>query len=171
VGRPSKLSPHAPRRFGDEGVKLLESLQYLGDDEDAAVRQLRLQLMVGKLHECLDAPPIKQYRFEYPLPGTGLADLVVVHEDGGVSIVEVKGPRTVRDIAAGIGQLFLYEGAMWQEKFGGRTPAYVKKVLCAPVWPTIPSPIYEACLCAGVQFLPAAPSEFVRRIAKERMHG
>lgn len=165
MARPSKFIPE--RRFGVAPAELLESMHYLVDDEESAVRQLRFHLLCEELHLYLKVPLITGAVFEYRFPKAGIADLVLLHGDGGVTIVEAKRPGTNRDLVTGIGQLFLYEAAMWEVLVDGCRPAYIHKILCAPVHPGECVPTVEACRRAGVRYVPLIPSEHVRRLTVE----
>ncbi len=122
------------------------------NDEAAGVLQLRLHLAAGSLADVLGVKPFTRHRFEFPLKGLGFADLVLFHRDNGVTLVEAKGPHCNRVLCAGIGQLFMYESAL-RKQTGSRPPAYVNKILCAPVSAEESMPTWHACELAGVRFV------------------
>jgi hypothetical protein len=123
------------------------------NNEEAAVLQLRLHLAAGRLATVLGVRPIVSCRFEFQLKGLGFADLAIFHANHGVTLVEVKGPVGNREACAGLGQLFMYEAALRRQLVGGQVPAYVDKILCAPLPPEKAMPTWEACQAAGVRFV------------------
>jgi len=122
------------------------------DNEASGVLQLRLHLAAGKLADVLGVKPFIRHKFEFLIKGLGFADLALFHADHGVTLVEAKGPHCNRMLVAGIGQLFMYEAAL-RANMGGRAPAYVDKILCAPVTAEESMPTWRACELAGVRFV------------------
>lgn len=142
-------------------LKIAERLSKLAprlqDNEEAVMEQLRLMAACGDLASVLQCPSITQYAFELSLPGVGRADLVLFHDDGGVTLVEAKGPMDTRSLACGIGQLFVYAGAIQRMRFGGRVPTSVGMFLVAPVTAEKSEGVRRACELAGIGFLRLPP--------------
>jgi hypothetical protein len=132
----------------DELVKRCNSAR---DNEAAGVLQLRIHLAAGELHTLLKVKPFTRHQFEFQLKGLGFADLVLFHADGGVTIIEAKGSDGNRMVSSGIGQLFMYEAAYRLQ--ASCSPAYVNKVLCAPVGADKFMPTWRACELAGIRFI------------------
>jgi hypothetical protein len=138
------------------------------NNEAAATLQLRIMLWTGKLSQIMNVPPVERHVFEYRIPGVGIADLVVFHPGGGLTLVEAKGPEDCRAVAAGIGQLFMYEaGVRRQLTRAGKPPPFVNRILCAPVTPEEAQPAWEACQLAGVRFVHLCPLERLQAAAAQ----
>lgn len=124
----------------------------LRDNEAAAVWQLKAMLAFGTLQSIIGGKPIRRIEYEYKL-GSGRADIVLFHRDCGITIIEAKAAHNQGTIAAGIGQLFLYESEARQIMVGPHAPKYVHKVLSAPLHPEEAMPVWRACQIAGVKFV------------------
>jgi len=148
MGRKSKLTDAQWGRLsGLDWHSIANGLLSISNNENAVIQVLRLMLIFGHLHRLLKVRPISRYRFEVTV-STGRIDLLLFHDDGGVSIVEAKADRAPRDIAPGIGQLFMYEAAVHKSM----RPAYVNKILIAPIRPEQSVDLTRACELADVQF-------------------
>lgn len=92
-------------------------------------------------------PGIVRIQKEYRLP-CGMADRVLWHEDGTITVVEVKGPGSRRDHASGIGQVLVYAEGVREVT---RAPD-VRTMLCTAgprdAW------IEAACDRAGIRYMP-----------------
>jgi hypothetical protein len=121
------------------------------DNEAAGVLQLRLHLAAGALHTVLHVKPFTRHKFEFQLKSVGFADLVLFHADSGVTLIEAKGADCNRTASSGIGQLFMYEAAYRLQ--ASCAPAYVNKILCAPVGADKFMPTWRACELAGIRFV------------------
>jgi hypothetical protein len=142
------------RTAKEEARRLIEQCLGAADNEAAATLQLRVLLATGRLSSVLEVPAIERSKFEYQIPGVGIADLALFHPGGGLTLVEAKGPEVCRAIAAGIGQLFMYEAGVRQQLArNGTPPPFVNRVLCAPVTAEWAFPVWQACQIAGVRFV------------------
>lgn len=124
---------------------------------ELAATNIIKHIMAGgyeKLERALDLPPIDIARFEFPLP-CGRADLVLFHNDGTVTVIELKGPGDDRKILAGIGQVTMYAVQIGY----ARTARCIRKILAAPVKGEDSEHLAEACAAAGVRFVPLGTPE------------
>lgn len=126
------------------------------NDESAAVLMLELMLMFGDLERAFGLPRIHGHRFEFNVPG-GRIDLLLFHEDGGMSIVEAKSESADREIVRGIGQLCLYAVALPRVLSSRQQPKYIRRILCAPIAPEECGRLMDACALAGVEFKQLPP--------------
>ena len=140
----------SPALVGMEHIQTLFAT--LRDDESAAILQLKILLEMGALRSVLGVGEFRRHAFEYNL-GSGRADLVLFHRDCGISIIEAKASNRCGVVAAGIGQLFLYEAEARMKFKGPHAPKYVNKFLCAPMAAEDAMPIWSACRLAGVKFI------------------
>jgi len=165
MARPSKSTPDDWKPAKD-WTSLLKRLRCAIDSEDSAVDQLRLQLLTETLHLMIGCAPFTRASFEFQLGQYGIVDLLLHHADGGYTLVEAKGPVTVREACAGIGQLFSYEAglrAMLQQE--NKEPTYIDKVLCAPLPPSRAKVVGEVCAGASVNLVLLAPAVAVQELA------
>lgn len=124
----------------------------LPDGELGAVTIIARMLATEQLAMAWGLPEITNWQNEFRFP-KGIADFVLFHRDGTVSIVEVKDAGCDRDILAGIGQLSLYAmQAGW-----GLRGQRVRRILTAPVAAAASQHLADACRLAGVQFEPLGP--------------
>lgn len=138
----------------DEGV--VDGINRLSRDEKAVVLQLKMMLAAGDLRRLLGVGKIDRYRFEFAVQD-GRIDLLLFHEDGGVSIVEAKPETNPVSIAAGIGQLCYYAAVLPEKYSAAKRPAYINRFLCAPIKPERSLALMAACEMAGVKFIHLAP--------------
>lgn len=129
------------------------------DDEACIALMLKLHCIFGDLRRLLGCAKIDRYRFEYPVRGHRV-DLVLFHANDGISLIEIKGQNAVREVVAGIGQLFLYE-SLFRESFP-RAPTYIDKYLISPVQGLESEKVDKACVAAGVNFFQYAPMNLIR---------
>lgn len=134
-----------------EADGILSRAECLRNNEASAALQLRLMLIFGHLAKALDVPKITRHRWEVPA-GPGRVDLLLTHCDGSASLVEIKGERSVIEVAAGIGQLLIYEAAL-RLQWGNAGPALVRKILCSHVPLQSTASLIHACNEAGVSFV------------------
>jgi len=139
------------RRF--DLARLYEDARRMENNERAVILMLKLMLAFGDLAYALQVPRIAGGRFEFPVQG-GRIDLLLFHEDGGVTIVEAKPETEVRMIVGGIGQLCMYTALLPAALHEARRPAYIRRVLCAPIVPEKSLDLVAACRLAGVDFVP-----------------
>jgi hypothetical protein len=150
------------KRATDEGVLHMAARTRGG--ESWAILVLQILAMSGRLDSLLRCSKVSRYLFEFSL-GSFRADLVIWHEDGGVSIVEAKGAETaLTGVVSAFGQVSMY--ALMYLQQCPKPPAYLKKYVVAPVAPE------DLALCCftgvgcNVQFVPAPPfEEFREQIA------
>lgn len=135
-----------------EAEEIPRLLARLRHDESAATLQLKILLAMGSLSKVLGVRPFRRHAFEYSFGG-GRADLVLFHRDFGVTIVEAKAGGGAREMAAGIGQLFLYQAEAMRKFKGVHAPKYINKILCAPVRAEDSMSVWTACNLAGVKFV------------------
>ena len=165
MGRPSKLTPvlrvnlddreAVAKRLISDGV--MRAVVDLKNDERAAMAQIKIMLIAGDLRRVLGTPEFHAHRFEFAV-ATGRIDLLLFHADGGMTIVEIKADSSnVNDIAAGIGQLFMYSIALPAALADRQKPKYIDLILCAPVAPARSLSLMQACMVAGVRFVHLAP--------------
>jgi hypothetical protein len=123
------------------------------DDERMVVLIVRMALMhPGAAERMFNCTKIERHRFEFNV-GVGRVDLALFHRDGGMTIVELKANGETRAVAAGIGQLFLYESALpFAMKNKAKPPTYVHKVLASPLPPEKALHVMRACNVAGVRY-------------------
>ena len=98
--------------------------------------------------------------------GAAIADLVVFHVDGSLTIIEIKAANLpLRDYCTGIGQLAYQAGAAVIDF--AKPPSMIRRVLA------IPNPVSEevslACWMAGVTVLPLPTVAQSRSIWKEAL--
>jgi hypothetical protein len=136
--------------------------------ESLAVLLLEAWLHTGHLERALDLPKVHGSRFEFHVPG-GRIDLLLFHEDGGMTILEAKGWAQPAKIASGIGQLFYYASVLPSVLSARQQPKYLRKMLVAPVSPQEAVPLLGACQSAGVDFRPLPTIDQVREIVS--LHG
>lgn len=139
------------RRFDLAG--LYEDARRMENNERAVILMLKVMLAFGDLADALQVPKIAGGRFEFPVQG-GRIDLLLFHADGGVTIVEAKPETEVRMIVGGIGQLCMYSVLLPAALHASRRPAYIRRVLCAPLAPEKSVDMIAACRLAGVDFVP-----------------
>jgi RecB family endonuclease NucS len=128
------------------GLSILE----IESNESGLMRILKTLAQTNKLCEALDIPE-GVIQFEFPVP-RGRADIVVFHNDGTVSAIEVKGFRDLRGVLDGIGQVIMYSVQLGYSK----TTKGIRKILIAPYSGEDPEAllIHSACKSAGVEFVP-----------------
>lgn len=155
-------------------LELIENIRrdaaFVRDNESAAILQLKVLLLGGNLERLLGCAPITHHTFEYHLKGVGFIDLLLSHADGGVTIIEAKGPGTSRELSHGIGQLFLYEAAFRRLHDAQKPLAYVDRVLCAPA-DVGSEPTLDACKLAGVSFLRLTTFRHLHKVWDREMQG
>lgn len=151
MARPSKLTDAQWERLNKaELAKVSTILSSCSDSEKTAGHLVNMFLMFGHAEKALGVPAIQRYRREFPLPKARI-DFLLTHRDGGVTILELKSRHNQTDLAAGIGQLFLYEALMLAT--GQVAPKYVRKVLAAQMSNEDGAIIQSACEAAGVAFV------------------
>jgi len=91
---------------------------------------------------------VKSYLKEFSIK-QGRADFVLFHHGKKITIVEVKGTYKLRDIVAGIGQLYLYE-AMFAEKWKGYK---IDKILLSACDDDQLNLVESACKNANIKFI------------------
>lgn len=98
-------------------------------------------------------PPVSRIRRQFRL-GKAISDLLLEHEDGSITLIEVKSPGlSLRDYCTGIGQL-AYQTIMAMSHFQART---VRKVLATPG--PVSVDLVFACEAAGVDIMPTMTME------------
>jgi hypothetical protein len=143
MGRKSKLTDEKAR-------ELAEAILNARSNEQAATTMLEMWLAFGQLHRVLKTAPIARHRFEFRVEG-GRIDLLLFHIDGGLSIVEAKAENQPVIVAGGIGQLCMY-AALLPAALGRMNPAYINRILVAPLAPEKCIDLLKACELAGVRF-------------------
>ena len=123
------------------------------NDESCIADLFKIHCLFNQTAKMLQTSKIARYRFEYPVKG-GRIDLVLFHEDDGISLIEIKSGHGAREIVAGIGQLFMYE-SMFMDSFKGKTlPKYLNKYLIFPSISEITDSYVErSCEVAGINYL------------------
>ena len=149
MGRKSNLTDHQWEKLQHHDLhRVAVALLSISDNEKAVTQVLRLMLLFGDLQRVLKVKPISRYKFEFPV-NSGRIDLLLFHNDGGISIVEAKADRLPREIALGIGQLCMYEAGLRKKM----RPAYINRILIAPIKSENSLEIMSACELAGVKFI------------------
>lgn len=111
--------------------------------ERACVELLR----VGSLHEVMGWPPIKKINRQVRM-GKAIADILIEHADGTITVIEVKAPSSLRDYCTGVGQL-AYQGLLAMLTYQVRD---VRRVLATPG--PISLDLMLTCDASGVDILP-----------------
>lgn len=113
------------RHLSNGVVRLQNCLQSTGEEEVQRVLWSMLESEAGaeKLCRDLGLPRVTNVSREVIL-SRGRADFVLAHEDGSVSIVEVKRGGDQRRVVSGIGQLSLYAVQM-----AGKHGVTIRRVL------------------------------------------
>lgn len=143
---------------------VFELIGTLQNNEKALTLQLKLLSEFGNLQKCFRTSKIERYKFEHHV-GCGRVDLFMVHKDGGLSIVEAKAENSLSVIAAGIGQLFVYEAAILRKSYKN-PPKYINKILCVPVKIGKHPELELACANSGIQLVGLMEySDFKKQIA------
>lgn len=122
------------------------------NDESCIADLFKIHCLFNQTAKMLQTSKIVRYRFEYPVNG-GRIDLVLFHEDDGISLIEIKSGYRAREIVAGIGQLFMYE-SMFMDSFKGKLlPKYLNKYLIFPSISEV-SDLYveKTCELAGIGY-------------------
>ena len=131
---------------------LYERLQRARNDEEYVTLLLRMFLHFGVLGPSLmSRSPVKRAKFEHPVEG-GKIDLLLLHEDGGATIIEAKADGTSRNVVSGIGQLCFYAAQLAASLPTDLQPTYVRRWLVAPAAHSHAIAIDRACELAGVFF-------------------
>lgn len=158
-GGPRSFAPMDLGRSPDEAVESRVSEEAIGalaarvkGGEDWASLMLRIFALSGSLEPLLGCSKVSRYLCEFGM-GQFRADLVLWHEDGGVSIVEAKGDGAVTGVVAGFGQVSMY-ALMYLQQCGTRPPAYLRKYVVAPIVPEHMALCTLAALSCNVQFVP-----------------
>lgn len=154
MGRPSKLTE-------DELRKVARKFAMARDDEAGIAAVFRLHAIFGDMHKAIGSARVQRARFEYPVDGCRI-DLLCFHVGGGVSIVEFKGDRDLREVVSGIGQLFLYETLLrelWKSKY---SPAYIRRYLVSPIQGVSAEKVSVACASAGIDFVQCASFDLIK---------
>ena len=157
----NQIQPGATMNSDQEMRKLAQKFMNSRDDEQCIVTLLRMHCIFGQIRKMLGCSQIDRYKFEFGVKG-GRIDLALFHTDGGVSLVEAKGSHDVRTVAAGIGQLFLYEAMYSAFKPKAKPPAYIHKYLVAPIEGEAVRIVDIACARAGVRFISYAPFALIK---------
>ena len=140
----------AQRLVADGVMRVVNDLR---DDESAAMAQIKIMLIGGDLRDVLGVSAFHAYQYDFQVK-TGRIDLLLFHQDGGVTIVEVKADNAdVLAIAVGIGRLHMHSAALPAALPGDEQPAYINRILCAPIAPERSLWLVAACEQAGVQFV------------------
>lgn len=145
------------------------------NDENMVMTVLRMWAIFGQLEKMFQCGPVASTEFEAEIPG-GRIDLLIHHQDGGITIVEAKAAATgARAIVGGAGQLMLYEQIII--KHARCQPAYINKWLVAPTASDDERDLIgAACDSAGIFFLSAPGFDVVKEKRDElvtfiRSHG
>lgn len=164
MGRPSKLTEREYSALSEDGWReIAQAFINSGSDEACIALLMRMHCIFGDIRALLRTSKISSYKFEYLVNG-GRVDLALFHTDGGVSLVEIKGQGGVRDVVAGIGQLFFYEAVFAESKPKAKPPAYINKYLVSPVFGGDAEVVGKACSLAGVDFVQYAPFSLIRNL-------
>lgn len=150
--KPNKITDeHWARIEKTDFLKIAHRLCTPSYSEKYTVDMIHMVLILEDGESVLKVPKIERYRLEFNLKGAR-ADILLYHKDGGITIVEVKSDSSVRDVAAGIGQLCWYE-ALIPNVFKGNQPKYVRKLLVTTLSPDKAGGVDKACKTAGVQLV------------------
>ena len=148
------------RRLVADGV--MQVVNDLRDDESAALAQLKIMLLGGHLREVLGVTAFHDHRFDFQVK-TGRIDLLLLHDDGGVTIVEVKADNAdVLKIAVGIGRLHMHADSLPAALPSEQQPAYITLILCTPITAERSLWLMTACDQAGVRFVHLALYEWFK---------
>lgn len=128
---------------------LLNSLE---NNEKAVTLQLKIMAIYGDLQKTLGVRQIERYKFEHHV-GCGRIDLYLIHTDGGVTLVEAKAENKLTTMAAGIGQLLVYEAALRIKQKKNKYPKYIDKILCVPVDIEKHPELEIACFNSGIKLV------------------
>jgi hypothetical protein len=141
----------------------VHSLADIEDNEQGVMDILIFMYQAEKLSLTLGVPQIAHAEVEFRLP-KGVADMVLFHMDGSISVVEAKSKRTETAIAAGIGQLCMYAVQLGFS----RTHSAIRKLLVAPVIGKDPNSLLldMTCEAAGVRFIPLGTTEEHRDVSR-----
>lgn len=139
-------------RFGRRLSGLVECLLSRGEDQVQRVLSHILSSEKGAESVCreLGLPRIVSVEREVNITGSR-PDFVAAHEDGSVSIIEVKRGGIQRDVVAGIGQL-----SMYAVKMAGNHGVTIRRILAWDFRGSLEDEraICKACDMAGVLPLP-----------------
>lgn len=131
-------------------------------DSEAGLEAACIELC--RSQELLDVmgwPPIARTFRQYRL-GRGIADILLEHADGSVTLIEVKcGGLSLRDYCTGIGQL-TYQAVMAASHFQTHN---VRKVLATPG--PVPVDVVIACAGADIDIMPTMTAEQWRQFLRE----
>lgn len=140
---------------------MLQMLDYLPEligmrgRERCAVRAFTLVMKSEGAHQVFGWPRVSAIRPEFQLKGGRRADLVIAHEDGSLTVVEVKGGPDLTAVAGGIGQALLY-AELLREMRPGVT------IRCAlVVGDHFSATVANVCEAAGVEYIPVGDEDAV----------
>lgn len=112
----------------------------------------RLNEIVGDDEIVLSAP-------EYRVPG-GACDRALIHKSGRITLVEIKGCTSTREIVAGIGQVLVYAAKV------ERTTEHFPIVPVLAVLTEHDEDIARACGLAGVEYFPLGDLPFFMTLSR-----
>lgn len=121
----------------------------------------------GKFAETYSLPPIFHFEREMAV-GRGRTDYTLFHEDGSVTVIELKAEGSQTEVISGIGQLLCYMMQIGQSK--GLTGP-VRGLLMAPR-PTEPRTadfglIAKTCEKAGISFIALPTAEVLNAFLED----
>jgi hypothetical protein len=149
------------QRMIDDGI--IAYFNNMQSNESSVIVQLKILLITGDFNKLFKCGSISRYRFEYTIDKFRI-DLILFHNDGGISIIEAKSGGFLREVVAGIGQLFAYELYI-SDKF--KEAKYINKILCSTSDVKESSKLIRICNNAGVKFVQLAEYGVLRQIKKE----
>jgi len=129
--------------------KIMSRMVAVRDDESSIMWQLRLHAAMRKLERAIGCDPVHAYYFECPVAGMSM-DLFLSHTDGSFTIVEAKRGDSVRNVCAGIGQLYMYLAAARRELYPNQ--ALINLTLVSDLPPEDSLIVGDACMMAGVKY-------------------
>ena len=148
---------------------LVAQLQGAGNDERFVVLTLRLLAETGNLGAMLGGSPIAHVRLEFDVR-IGRIDMLLIHEDGGISVIEAKAVGALAHMAGGIGQILLYSHALIELVGPGEPPPYVNGYLAAPVeGHASEKMLAHVCRMGGVRLI-ALPARSVMRGKEQALY-
>lgn len=160
MGRKQKLTDEQWEKLCNIDLKKIATDLFFAENNEAIVTKvLKLMLLLGDARRVLKVDRISRYRFEFKV-STGRVDLILFHNNGGVTIIEAKTEGLPREIAKGIGQLFMYEAAIRKDM----NVPYINKILIAPMKPENGVELNDACELAGVKFVNLPSYQTMKKI-------
>lgn len=135
------------QRFVDD--RIMSRMTEVRDDESSVMWQLRLSATLRHLERVIGCDPVHAYYFECPVAGMSM-DLFLSHTDGSFTIVEAKRGESIRNVCAGIGQLYIYLAAARRELYPNQ--ALINLTLVSDLPPEETLIVSDACMLAGVKY-------------------